>query len=267
MRNLTRKYVFKGKLQLKTALHIGGGTINLTKTDSPVVRTPTDEPYIPGSSFKGAFRATVEKLIGAIPNDGLWCCYLVEGDCPTAQMEEFSKERDRKDWNELKLAQVLEERLCDSCKLFGSPFSASRIFFSELYVDDWAEVTEIRDGVVIDRDSERAVDRLKYDYEVVPADSIFDLEIILENPTDIDLSLTCLGISEFVSGNYVGGIRSRGLGKCCIINPEGYELDLTDKENRFENLKKYLINTELEKKMSEISNIDKFLQDRIEELV
>jgi len=145
--------------------------------------------------------------------------------------------------------------------------SASKIFFSDLYVDEWLEVTQIRDGVGIDRDSERAVDRLKYDYEVVPVDSVFNLEIVLENPTDTDLSLTCLGINEFVSGNYIGGLRSRGLGKCCIKDLEGYELDLTDEDNRIENLKKYLLNTKIEEKMSKIPDIDTFLQDKIQHLL
>lgn len=267
MRSLTRKYLFRGKLELETALHIGGGLINLRGTDSPIVKTPTNEPYIPGSSFKGAFRATVEKLIGSIPNDNLWCCYLTEGDCPTAQLKEFSRERERNNWTEVQLAQQLEERLCDSCKLFGSPFSASKIFFSDLDVDEWPEVTQIRDGVVIDRDSERAVDRLKYDYEVVPVESIFNLEIVLENPTDTDLSLTCLGINEFLSGNYIGGLRSRGLGKCRIVGLEGYKLDLTDEDSRVESLQNYLVNTEIEEKMSPIPDVNEFLQDRIQELL
>jgi len=269
MKDLTRKYVFKGELQLKTALHIGGGVINLTGTDSPVVKTPTNEPYIPGSSFKGAFRATVEKLIGAIPNPELWCCYFTEGDCPSVEIHQkkFNEDIKKYKWDEIQIAQQLENRLCSSCKLFGSPFSASKIFFSELYINEWPEVTQIRDGVGIDRDSEKAVDQHKYDYEVVPVGSTFNMEIVLENPTNIDLSLTCLGINEFVSGNYIGGLRSRGLGKCKIKSLEGYELNLTDEDTRIANLKKYLLNTKIEEKMSQISGIDNFLIDRIQELL
>ena len=74
MREITRKYLFMGKLELKTALHIGGGKINLRGTDSPIVLTPEQEPFIPGSSFKGVFRSTVEKLVNSIPN--LWSCCL-----------------------------------------------------------------------------------------------------------------------------------------------------------------------------------------------
>jgi len=63
MWELKTKYLFKGRLELKTALHIGGGRLNMMNTDSPIVRTPEGFPFIPGSSFKGAFRSTVENQL------------------------------------------------------------------------------------------------------------------------------------------------------------------------------------------------------------
>src|SRR5207253_2814810 len=63
---LERRYLFTGRLVLDTGLHVGGGSIGLSPSDSPIVRTPTGAPYIPGSGFKGAFRSTVEKLAGSI---------------------------------------------------------------------------------------------------------------------------------------------------------------------------------------------------------
>jgi CRISPR-associated RAMP protein (TIGR02581 family) len=270
MREITRKYLFMGKLELKTALHIGGGKINLRGTDSPVVLTPENEPFIPGSSFKGAFRSTVEKFVNSIPN--LWSCGLLDGDCPTANQEGFieyrradeNKRRER--WDEAKLAQELEGKLCDTCKLFGSPYSASKIYFSDLYVEDWAGTTQIRDGVAIDRDSERAVEGFKYDYEVIPVGSAFKMAIVLENPIGADLGLTCLGLNEFASGmGYIGGMRSRGLGNCRIIDLKGYELDLTDENTKAERLRKYLLGKEVQDKMSEI-NIENFIQNKIEVL-
>ena len=260
MRDMRRKYVFTGKLELKSAMHIGGGDINLRGTDSPVVLTPEGEPFIPGSSFKGVFRSTVEKLVGVIPNQTT--CYLSEGegDCPTASQEKFNNRRRNGNWSEAELVTVLSDELCDTCKLFGSPFSASKIFFSDLYVDEWAEATQVRDGVAIDRDSERAVDGLKYDYEVVSVGSIFKLEIVLEGPSDTDLHLACMGLNEFASGmGGIGGMRSRGLGNCQVIELTGYELDMTD----FDQLRRYLIGQTLEDKMKKINNMDSFLEDHI----
>ena len=261
MREMRRKYVFTGKLELKSAMHIGGGQINQRGTDSPLVLTPEGNPFIPGSSFKGVFRSTVEKLVGAIPNRTT--CSLFEGKCPTANQDDFNDRRRKDNWSETELAKVLDKELCDTCKLFGSPFSASQIFFSDLYVDEWAEATQVRDGVAIDRDSERAVDRLKYDYEVVSVGSTFKMEIVLEDPSDTDRRLVCVGLSEFVSGmGGIGGMRSRGLGNCQIIELTGYRLDLTD----INQLRSYLVNTTLEEKMAKIDDINGFLERHIGEL-
>ena len=97
------------------------------------------------------------------------------------------------------------------------PFAA-RVWQSTIFIypeGAWSGVLQLRDGVAIDRDSEKAKDRLKYDFEVVPASATFDLEITLENATPQDLQLISVGLSEFVHGFApIGGKRSRGLGAC-----------------------------------------------------
>lgn len=265
MRGMSRKYVFTGKVELKSAMHVGGGKINLRGTDSPVVLTPQGEPFIPGSSFKGVFRSIVEKLVAALGRD---TCFLSTGDCPTAAQETFHARRRSCNWSEAQLAEVLDEELCDTCKLFGSPFSASRILFSDLYVDEWPESTQVRHGVAIDRDSERAMDKLLYDYEVVSVGSTFHFEIVLEEPSDVDLGLVCLGLNEFASGMAgIGGMRSRGLGNCRIIDVDGYELDLTDEKTRCERLRRYLVGQTLEDKMTGIDDMNEFLKKHIDALL
>lgn len=259
MREMNKKYVFTGKLELKSGMHIGGGQTNLRGTDSPVVLTPEGDPFIPGSSFKGVFRSTVEKLVRVIPNRKT-CFLSPEGDCPTAKQETFNDRRRDSSWSETQLVEVLEKELCDTCKLFGSLYAASKVFFSDLYVEEWAEATQLRDGVAIDRDSERAVDRLKYDYEVVSVGSIFKMEIVLENPSDSDLSLVCVGLNEFVSGmGGIGGMRSRGLGNCQLIELIGYESDLADPDQ----LQRYLIGKKLEEKMTKVADVNNFLEEHI----
>src|SRR5213080_2160683 len=73
---LRNRYVFRGNLEMETALHIGGGRVTLSSSDNPVVLTPDQKPFIPGSSFKGALRSTVEKIVPNLP--GLWTCALIE---------------------------------------------------------------------------------------------------------------------------------------------------------------------------------------------
>ena len=274
-RAFERRYLFTGTLALKTGLHIGSGWAIGSPTDNPVIRTPDGRPFIPGSSFKGAFRSTVEKLAPAV---GLKSCALMEGQgCVGAQGSEqrkFNERRRDKKWSDQELLDELDKQLCDTCKLFGSPYVASRIIFADLLPskdDEYADkMIQIRDGVAIHRDSEKAVDKLKYDYEVVAPAQTFEVEILLEDPSDNDLSLTCLGLSEFVSGfGYIGGHRSRGLANCKIDGLLIYELDLTiaDVTARGERLKKYLLGRTVEEKMTRVPDSQAFLDTQITALL
>jgi len=280
MRAFQRRYLFIGDLVLRTGLHVGGGEVSLSASDSPVVRTPDGQPYIPGSSFKGVFRSTVERLATTV---GLRSCGLMEGQgCPGAPGSEeqarFNDLREGKD--EATLLEYLTRgvpingqtiRLCDTCWLFGSPYVASKISFSDLYLaEDIEGIVQVRDGVAIDRDSEKQVSGLLYNYEVVAPTTPFRMEILLEDPTDTDLRLTCLGLSEFLSGfGGLGGRRSRGLGRCDLMNLKIYELDLTaeDTRERARRLQRYLRGTTPEAKMILLSDALGFINAQIAALL
>jgi len=285
---LRSRYRISGRLVIDTALHIGGGRGASTVTDSPVVRPATGEPFIPGSSLKGAFRAAVERLA---PLLGLRTCQLADGyrDCLSANRdlsEQYqvirgkigrelrddnetypairalqqaidrlgptSPSLDALGWpnwtreiiSEKHLLALLDTLLCDTCKTFGSVHLASAVYFHDLPVDgDWHEVFQIRDGVGIDRDSERAKEQIKFDYEVVPPETTFTFRLTLENPRDRDLSLVALGLQEFMEGMVpIGGIRSRGLGRCHLENVKVAWVDLTNAEAR----KSYLLERRME---------------------
>ncbi len=265
---LRNRYLFEGQLVMQTALHIGGGRASLSRSDSPVVLTLTGHPFIPGSSFKGALRSTIEKLVPQLPKEAdLSSCALIElpaeqqtveterksehPPCPTIRQRGI---RDiRRKWEQEGREYDLEKYefpyLCNTCWLFGSPFSAARANVNDLYLVDeqWEGGIQVRDGVVIDRDSETAKDGLKYDFEVVPASATFHLRILLENATEQDLQLISVGLSEFVHGfGMVGGKRSRGLGACELQQLTVSSLELTGKDitqnERSRRLQNYLIN-------------------------
>ncbi len=248
---LRNRYVFEGKLIMQTALHIGGGRVTLSNSDSPVVLTPDQQPFIPGSSFKGALRSTVEKIVPSLPAEAhLSSCALIErsqeevesefgagdqwpaGVCPTVWQSGLNRlKRNAGQERETTIALDAQANLCNTCLLFGSPFAAARLNVSDLYMPqgEWNGVIQTRDGVAIDRDSEKAKDRLKYDFEVVPASAIFDLKLVLENATAQDLQLLCVGLSEFVNGvGVIGGKRSRGLGVSRLEDLQVSALELDD---------------------------------------
>jgi CRISPR/Cas system CSM-associated protein Csm3 (group 7 of RAMP superfamily) len=270
---LHSRYIFCGRLVLDTALHIGGGRESSTVTDSPILRDSLGRPLIPGSSFKGAFRAGVERLVPNLPgfrtcqliaipkdqntNDSVKCLSVRKdlaedyglikeaaaqgnalgvGNDATARAELGLLERlNRSEWRgkpltEEHLLNLLDECLCDTCKVFGSIELASTAHFHDLpVIEPWAETTQIRDGVGIDRDSERAIDQIKFDYEVVPAQTAFEFRLTLENPSDRDLGLVALGLQEFINGMIpLGGIRSRGLGRCHLEDTQLTVIDFTE---------------------------------------
>ena len=261
-RTIKERYRFTGTLTLETALHIGTGQ-TATVTDSPILRNAAGDPFIPGSSMKGAFRAVVERIT---PNLGLQACDVFGDDdfCVSPQNgqkhkdylavrrflrrktpssgggEDASKAREalerfgHKSWigqdlTEDHLLVLLDKYLCPICQVFGSPFYAAKARFDDLPVEAWFEVTEIRDGVGIDRDSERAVENIKFDFEVVPAGASFKFSLTVENPTEQDLGLIAIGLREMTEGMVrLGGIRSRGLGQCRLALESVQRLDFRD---------------------------------------
>lgn len=262
--HLRARYRFTGTLVLDTSLHIGGGREASTVTDSPIVRDGLGRPIIPGSSFKGAFRAGVERLLPNLPGLTTTCaldkanrCLSMNNDLSDkyrmvreAASRGFAlgvgnndlaeREREvlralrREGWigvelDESHLLNLLVEYLCDTCKTFGSVHLASAVHFHDLpVIEPWAETTQIRDGVGIDRDTERAVEQIKFDYEIVPAQTTFAFSMTLENPTERDLGLIALGLQEFVQGMIpLGGIRSRGLGRCRLVDVQTAAVDFT----------------------------------------
>jgi CRISPR-associated RAMP protein (TIGR02581 family) len=286
--DLRNRYVLTGKLVMQTAFHIGGGRGTLSNSDSPVVLTPEGLPFIPGSSFKGSLRSTIEKLVPNLPETaGLRTCGLLDMSkdafkqlkdqnrestiCPTIPARSNDITQMRRDYpdKEDEIQDMVFWQLCNTCLLFGSPYAAARISVSDLYITDtqWGSIIQRRDGVAIDRDSEKAKDRLKYDFEVVPASTTFDMEITLENVTPQDLQLISIGMSEFVHGfGVIGGKRSRGLGVCLLegLKVQGLELvgdDITP-QVRNRRLRDYL----LERKFSREQGGEEFLNEHINKI-
>jgi len=241
-----RRYVFAGTLTLTSALHIGGRDAS-GDTGSPIMRTAGGVPFIPGSSLMCGFRIAVERLSGSIP--GVTSCALTTtatASCLTVapqRQQAFARDSRANAWRDNDLLAAIERQLCDTCKLFGSPYRVGRLQFSDLYLrTDAKGKTRVRDGVGINRDSECAEPQLKYDYEVLEAHTVFPLRLVLDNPTERDLQLTCVGLAEFRHGYApLGGLRTRGLGRCILEDLTVHSLDLSDTQTAIDRLRDYLL--------------------------
>ena len=138
---------------------------------------------------------------------------------------------------------------------------AGRLWVSDGKLKDWASVVQVRDGVVIDRDSQTAVNRLKYDYEVIPPGSQFELCIDLENPTDRDIALLGAAVFEWRAGSSIGGFTSRGLGRFHLEEIKLTGVDLQDPEERM----KFLTATEAKDRLSCLDDWEDYFTERIKQ--
>ncbi|HIP96744.1 MAG TPA: CRISPR-associated RAMP protein [Anaerolineae bacterium] len=241
MRAFHSRLILRGTLELRTGLRLGAGrdTQIEAAADLPVVKMADGRPYIPGASFKGAWRAATEALLRGLPDHQAknLACVSVPRDeetippliCLTAAAVGRLKTTPPEKWAEIldgRAAQVQDKSLdqalralsCRTCRLFGAPWLAGKVLVKDLAVGaGWGELTRpaVRDGVAIDRDKGSAAPKKKYTYEVVPAGTPFAVEIVVENADAAELGLAWLGLLAFQQGQIpLGGARSRGLGWC-----------------------------------------------------
>jgi CRISPR-associated RAMP protein (TIGR02581 family) len=225
-----------GKLVVLTGLRIGaGGDTGVSGSRLPVMRDSFDRPFIPGASFKGVLRATLESLVRGLSTDGkvqqqkLACMVLTSSERCITDTEIAAWRRDQQANSPADLSRQVHASSCLICQMFGSPWLASRIAVRDLMVDRavWFGQFEVRQGVAILRDTETAATNLLYDFEVVPAETRFDLEIEADNLADWQKGLLWLGIQRFLAGEIsLGGGRSRGLGRVGLekLTWSGWEL-------------------------------------------
>jgi len=242
MRSFQRRLILRGRLTLRTGLRVGAGRDPLLEvSELPVMKTADGRPYIPGASFKGAWRAATEALLRGLPDHRAknLACLSVPRDeetipppvCLTTAAVNRLKTTPPEAWAEIlngRASQVkgksLDEALrilsCRTCRVFGAPWMAGKVLVKDLTLaPGWEGLVEpqVRDGVAIDRDKGSAADKRKFAYEVVPADTPFEVEIVVENPSDAELGLAWLGLRAFQQGRIpLGGARSRGLGWCTL---------------------------------------------------
>ena len=262
---LQQKNRLTASLVFDTAWRIGSGKEGETMSDLGVVMNPKGQPVLPGSSLKGKLRSTCETLSHVL---GLSACMLnheVSGVNCTSDVNYYREVREAYQ-NALQKGlqarlQWIDDNTCDVCKLFGSPVQAGRLWVSDGKLKEWASVVQVRDGVVIDRDSQTAVKGLKYDYEVIPPGSQFELCIDLENPTDRDMALLGAAVFEWHAGSSIGGFTSRGLGRFRLEKIKLAGVDLQDPAQRV----KFLTATKAKDRLSDLGNWETYFTEYIEQ--
>jgi CRISPR-associated protein Csm3 len=218
----TNRTFIRATLVMETALAVGARlSLEPTGTDMPVVKGPDGLPYIPGSSIKGVLRFQTERLLrGRHRQPDLWACDPFESPCVPDEDRDgrVGKEKlwvDAKGKDEAFSQKVLAAS-CTACRLFGSPWFAGRLAFKDAYLsngDHLPVVTQVRDGVGIDRDLGAARSGIKYDFETVVPGARFNVEIVAENLDDRELGLLLAVLRLWQEGAIaIGGKSTRGPG-------------------------------------------------------
>jgi len=264
---MDRRVRFDGQLRMESALHVGSGQ-GASHTDATVLRHADGRPFIPGSSLKGALRSHLERLAQApaLGEEGVSSCLLYPDkqeestapDCPTPGWVDAGKDA-------TEASEEQFEALCHTCTLFGSPILAGKVRIPDLDVIErtYGGEVEVRDGVGIDRDRGKAVDGVKFDYEVVPGDTAFHFSLAAENPDPVELGLLAAGVREMQRGQVsVGGKTTRGLGACVLEGLSVYHADLSDPVE----LSEYLTSRGEGAGTTEVDDPDAFLDECIDHL-
>jgi len=223
----------KGKIILKSGLHIGSGNMEMKigGTDSPVIKHPhTLEPYIPGSSLKGKVRSLLEMESGLVP------MAADSGGLITVKVW--------KNLNDEKLKKKAEAIL----KIFGYGageteeevnLGPTRVSFADCYLnEEWKKKAQNNRWQLTEVKSENRIDRIKGTaehprfIERVPEGTEFDFSVtfkILDEEDEKHFEYLLLGL-KLLEMDSIGGSGSRGYGRI------KFEFDNKDIQQKFESL-------------------------------
>ena len=247
------KYVITGEMTVKTALHIGSGK-EKDDRDAPFISLDDDKNfYIPGSSFRGYLSTRLERFLDSgngfkIKSNGE---ELNEADVKLI----FGYTNLDKEKNEDVKKRIIK-------KLKAEKLDEVKSLAGRIHISDMESLTEdafvTRDGIKIDRDTGATEKGAKFDYDVVPAGTQFNVRIELENIEDYQLELLGLALRDIMTdeGDLLGGKTSRGIGRCKLGNLKMEYVKADDKEQ----LAKYIFTGKFP---YEIKEQDKILKTEI----
>ena len=221
-----RRLILQGTLTVESGLRVGTGQSDeVSGADMAVMKDAQRRPFIPGSSFKGALRAHVERLVRALwtGNSARGACDPLDNDRRCITANDIEKWQGNGSENQAwEIADKVFEQSCHVCCLFGSPWLASKVSVKDLTLSQpefWAERRyEVRAGVGIERDSEAAQPAVLYNSQLVSPGTTFTWEIVIENADPAtEEPLVFIGLREMMNGHIpLGGGRSRGLGRVTL---------------------------------------------------
>jgi CRISPR-associated protein Csm3 len=202
----------KGKIILKSGLHIGAGDMEMKigGIDNPVIKHPhTQEPYIPGSSLKGKVRSLLEMRSGLMAK--------TDGEPVSVKTLKACNGNGEK------------EACVKILKLFGSSgaetdpsLGPTRVSFADCPLDDkWKDKAREDHLSFTEVKSENSINRIKGTAENprfserVPSGAEFEFTVTLKqlNQNEGDLEDFLMEGLKLLQMDALGGSGSRGYGR------------------------------------------------------
>ncbi len=194
-------------VEFDTPFNVGSGASGDTWANKTMVKDRNGLPLIPGSSLKGRLRQQCEQIANALN--------LEPRPCSAPNAETMCQPNRRLE------REAVRAQLCPVCRVFGSPWYAGPVEFSDLRVvepaflherDAYAHAT-VRYGVGISRHRRVAEDQLLYTVEVFQPGSILTLtgEVRGFQLSADDVKLLVAGLDTLFT---LGGHKTRGMGWC-----------------------------------------------------
>lgn len=205
----------KGKIVLKSGLHIGAGDMEMQigGTDNPVIKHPYSlEPYIPGSSIKGKVRSLLEIKSGLMP--------ITKGAPLQAKDLKGLSEEQRKEG--AKIIKIFGSSGADSEEAAEMKLTPTRVSFADCPLNStWRQQALSQRLAFTEVKSENSINRIKGTAENprfterVPANVEFDFSVNLKilGKDEEELFDTLLLGLKLLEMDALGGSGSRGYGR------------------------------------------------------
>jgi CRISPR-associated protein Csm3 len=243
---LKRIKEIKGKITLKTGLHVGAGDseMRIGGTDNPVIKHPfTQEPYIPGSSIKGKVRSLLEMKYGLMrvtKGEPVKLEHLKEDkkdkSANSKNLEKFD-DNDKKNAEKIMKLFGAGASSDDDLKEIAEKIGPTRVSFADCPLDkDWNKDAKEKHYPLVEVKSENTINRITGTaqhprfVERVPASAQFEfcvsLKIMEEDQGHGIEELLREGL-RLLEQDALGGSGSRGYGRI-KFEPEIEEFADTD---------------------------------------
>lgn len=217
MENLKAKLFIKGKIHLKTGMHIGGSStaLDIGGIDSNVIKTANGIPYIPGSSVKGKLRTLYA---------------LSEGFKDINKPKDDKNKSNKYDEDDSNIIRVFGigatyDKNIERTRLIVRDAFLDKKDFDEKKEDEFSELeldyTEGKWENTIKRTNSLANPR---QLERVPAGAVFNFSFVYNifDEQDVENLKIVIKAMRLLQDDYLGGSGSRGYGEIEFQNIKSF---------------------------------------------